>query len=140
MTGSAEYILANPDLDATNIKGWVIPRPVRGILKVPSAAVVPLAVFPLISLMVTVAPASGAPVATVPLTVGTGVVVPPEPPPEDPPVLVAPPPPPPQPASSAMNTANMNETENLENLLPRKKFNIYESQSLNTICKDTAIH
>src|SRR5450759_1056177 len=65
--GRIEYRLA-PDVGtATSMKGGV--PLVTTILKVPSAAVVPVAVLPLLSWTVTVAPASGSPVATVPVIV-----------------------------------------------------------------------
>jgi hypothetical protein len=65
--GRTEYRLA-PDVGtATSMKGGV--PPVTEILKVPSAAVVPVELLPVLSWTVTVAPASGAPVAAVPVIV-----------------------------------------------------------------------
>jgi len=67
IAGRTEYRF-NPETGtAASMKGGVMP--VTAMLKVPSAAVEPVAVLPVLSLTVTVAPASGLPVAAVPVIV-----------------------------------------------------------------------
>ncbi len=104
---------------AANIKGgWLrgvdvlTPVPATMIEKVPSAFVVPVAIFPLLSLILMVAPESGRPVATVPVTVCVTVVLAVEEllleeeevlPLE----LVKPPPPPPHPERTSESTATI---------------------------------
>ena len=114
--GIIEYRLDCPAISATNIKGGVMP--VTGMLKVPSEPDVPVAVLPALSLIVTLAPTTGAPVATVPVTV-TAVAVVLVPPDDDEETPEAPPPP--QPEIRATAATNRNDVQNLFVMLLEKK-------------------